>query len=915
MKDFKIIEIMELFDEGEVTTADQIDRPQKALDREMFEDANKRLNQADGGMLVQPNLDGSRPEYAPKKGHKEQKEKLLNWLNNNKDTFDFANSSSADVLKASKVNLGVGAVQKLLSEEGIKTKTAIAKTQDKPKYTKKVLEELREGLPRGISLEEGRPGKYYYRIMLKGGKAGKETYRNSMVANEANKQLIIDDFNRVSKEYYPGRLTDEEFKNLRLANKDMTTEEFAKFLDNQGKTTYLGDKWNKSSVSSVQNRLDIGKGTTGPQTVRTIEEAKKIAKTYPGGKFLLQSGASDSEILKFVSNKISQDKQALGGKKGFPVGNTKENKMWRNFYNSSLKADGRIKLLTAVPTDADGSINWKKKDASGVPAWKKAKFFDNKTGATYTWGGNYKPGDLAKQVDAAYGKGFFAKSVKVYDEQAAFNKQTFNGRALNEIFREGLLKKELEIKLNRSLTNSKADQKLLKNFYALRKPNFSFTEAHHVEGVGKNPFRMEVSYRAANRAQNDLLNRFNAGNITKEQYAEGMKRLSDTKGGIRYKTDGRFIGTTATPESIIKAAAQDTNIKPLEIQKLLASFSANPQCRVTFGRGNKDGGRIGYATGPADLSQCAISGKNRLEKVIKGGVKLGEKEGLLARQILKAGRSLGSAFTLSGLFGPAALAFTAAAEAGFVGYDMLTTGKTFKETIGDSLLNYALGEKTKIDPNKELFKRFSGLGYSDEQIGKFANVLNQTNTLNTILKQDLKVGNLKDQVKAFREQPKDQFMIADDEMLQTDAAIRAEQKLKDEQKNLENLLTDYRSQPPVGLNMEDTILGDMASGKFQETQQDLQAANIFADIEKEKTAANRLAGLEGAISEKARADRIAGLEQDYLNLLQERGPQLTPFAGGGIAGLSGGIDEGPQTVSMNPDSQGLRSLKKRVKNI
>ena len=40
---------MELFDEGEVTTADQIDRPQKALDREMFQDASERFNQADGG--------------------------------------------------------------------------------------------------------------------------------------------------------------------------------------------------------------------------------------------------------------------------------------------------------------------------------------------------------------------------------------------------------------------------------------------------------------------------------------------------------------------------------------------------------------------------------------------------------------------------------------------------------------------------------------------------------------------------------------------------------------------------------------------------------------------------------------------------------------------------------------------------
>ena len=358
-----------------------------------------------------------------------------------------------------------------------------------------------------------------------------------------------------------------------------------------------------------------------------------------------------------------------------------------------------------------------------------------------------------------------------------------------------------------------------------------------------------------------------------------------------------------------------TKIKPSEvegIEKLLASFSANPKCRASFSKG----GRIGYATGPASLSECAISGRNRLEKVIKGGVKLGNEEGILARQILKAGRSLGSAFTLSGLFGPAAIAFTAAAEAGFVGYDMLTTGKTFKETIGDSLFNYALGEKTKIDPQKELFKRFSGLGYNDEQLGNFANVLNQTNQLNTVLKQDIKVNNLKDQVKALREQPKDTFMSPDmspdDEMLQTDQAVRTEQALKDETLNLDNILKDYRSS-----GMEDTILGDMASGKFQETQQDLKAANIFADLEKARSVQDNFFGkfLQGDIGKRKLADKISGLEQDYSNLLQERGPELTPFAGGGIAGLSGGIDEGPQVESMNPDSQGLQGLIKRARNI
>ena len=63
----KIIELMDLFDEGEVTTADKIDRPQRALDREAYDDFMKRNPMAGGGMLVKPSADGSRPGYAEDK--------------------------------------------------------------------------------------------------------------------------------------------------------------------------------------------------------------------------------------------------------------------------------------------------------------------------------------------------------------------------------------------------------------------------------------------------------------------------------------------------------------------------------------------------------------------------------------------------------------------------------------------------------------------------------------------------------------------------------------------------------------------------------------------------------------------------------------------------------------------------------
>ena len=60
----KIIELMDLFDEGEVTTADKIDRPERALEKQAIDDFMKRNPMAGGGMLVQPSADGSRPGYA-----------------------------------------------------------------------------------------------------------------------------------------------------------------------------------------------------------------------------------------------------------------------------------------------------------------------------------------------------------------------------------------------------------------------------------------------------------------------------------------------------------------------------------------------------------------------------------------------------------------------------------------------------------------------------------------------------------------------------------------------------------------------------------------------------------------------------------------------------------------------------------
>jgi hypothetical protein len=58
---------MDLFDDEQITTADQINRPERAIEKQAIDDFVKRNPMAGGGMLVQPGFGGMRQGY---KGNK-----------------------------------------------------------------------------------------------------------------------------------------------------------------------------------------------------------------------------------------------------------------------------------------------------------------------------------------------------------------------------------------------------------------------------------------------------------------------------------------------------------------------------------------------------------------------------------------------------------------------------------------------------------------------------------------------------------------------------------------------------------------------------------------------------------------------------------------------------------------------------
>ena len=170
-----------------------------------------------------------------------------------------------------------------------------------------------------------------------------------------------------------------------------------------------------------------------------------------------------------------------------------------------------------------------------------------------------------------------------------------------------------------------------------------------------------------------------------------------------------------------------------------------------LGCGKSAGGRIMFGNG----TTCAIKGREVLEKGLKNGFKKSDVG--LAQKILGSGKFLKDAVSLRGLFGPAALAFTAAAEAGIVGYDMLSTGKSFKEAVGSSVFNSLLGDKTKIDEVEERDKRMVAEGMTPEQMGKIKYMESMMGDMQQGFDLDNQLNAIKENRKQIGNNPEDYF--------------------------------------------------------------------------------------------------------------------------------------------------------------
>ena len=986
-----IKQINDEFGEGTITTANEMPRPQSSLDREAFDDFNTRNPMAGGGMLVQPSADGSRPGYSGKE------------RGTGKWADQYAASTIAKKrLEAEKKGLVYDTKTKKFRKKKERgpnknpnpLKGKLIDTNPDQKFLdiaeKKYSKDF--GNKTGLALWEA-IGRNKRAGIKSGSITGEKTGVNLATSIPEGKisqgQLIELIKESTGKEFKRSIISDiRPGKKNYIQNKirELLNIKSSPFKSGKG-TFYYFDKPTPEQLEFIGNYIEA------PHLMdRTVRNMKLMEKNF--GKLLANSTKKDA--VDFFTNEMTIDK-------------VKE-----MFKKNGVKdiTDSKAALaLTRYAQSLQGKLF---KNVDGIPENSKVGDFIfqafNSLDKYHPWKqGSYqavlddinknmgkKAGNLSafktkfrEKMQVLYpGRGFDFNEV--FSITTSANRGSYPYAYFVDLTSNAMNQGALSTYQGKASIAEGKIQKELRNFRRTGNKKF-YNEAVRIADVFNNSTRkLFLSSEKVLQYQKDYGIKPNALKIevgSQRQVADKINFASDyfsNKNLQKWKNLGididahsgragyvKTFGGKGVPSNVITAGelfTEDTRLgKKTKVfdEDALKKFLKKNLALLGCPKGLQaaSGGRVEFSEG----STCPMKGKQRLEAILKKGAVPGSDDAMLATKILQAGRGLGSAFALRNILGPAAIGFTALAEAGLVGYDMLSEGKTFREAVGDSLFNYALGEKTKIDPQEELFKRFEGLGYDNQQMFRIKKALDAAHTLNTgvslgmdIVRQKKKVDELGKQY----EQDSQQIMMPDDEMMQSDQLFRAQKDLQNKFGKMAEFDQNLESVPVGDTEAPiDTLNKYIQSGQYAQGLELFSEADRLAEIERLENINNPFAGRlrEEEISNRLRELKLndpnvrryqemtggfpiyagfsnGGYGKDAAKYIKEietdhhkgyqyykrhggkksfrqymRESMSKYFAGGGIAGLSGGDPEGAMTRSMNPDSQGLSYLFNRVK--
>jgi hypothetical protein len=663
--DQKIIELMDLFDDEQVTTADKIDRPERALEKEAIDDFMDRNPMAGGGMLVQPGFGGVRQGYKASKGKgiqltkKEQKLLKENLSTEDFNKLDFDRTG----LQSGQKNYGVG-------------------RNDDRNLLRKVKNILNPGQDSvGVKILNN---KNYTDTVIKLTNQGKSPSEITNVLSKKNSKITrnvvssainaLIDRKQLNKKYYV------------MPSSGLIKGDFDKKL---------------KIVEKLVNKGDLGRADIGREAGVADNVVEKWIRANKGDDFyetnytyekgLLKKGNLQNQKDLFNLLESKKSITAAEVSKIFKINNAESKKLMADLVGTIYRMSGSPRANSlVVPYDDENRMREVLRKIRNAPDFED--IYQRRIGTLVREA--YPKGPKRNQAVKALGEYYkFSRALKEVAPELAlsldhvvpfqFLKEVEQGKnpmnlikvkpiptAIN-IFKSNFDAARIEI--NRALQINPTDKNALNKFKVLKE----LEQITPLEFGGVSTKGNVYDFKAKPIGQSNLI----------EDAIEGLRT---------YNRIGKFSKQVLTDEALQKkfiesgvVAKKDfgafKRIKPLskavedKVINTIVSYSKLKKCQISL---NADGGRIGFALS----DECIRDGLNETKKAAAAGDKKA------ARQLLKTAEVASRGKLLKNLLGPGAILGEAVFEGAIIGNKVLG-GKPLDQAWAESYLSY-------LDPRK-----------------------------------------------------------------------------------------------------------------------------------------------------------------------------------------------------------------------
>ena len=934
----KIIELMDLFD-GEVTTADKIDRPQRALDREAIDDFMKRNPMAGGGMLVQPSADGSRPGY--RQPPSETSQNFIKYVRS-LDKEVLATKTIDDLIKDSGINIKKDTASGQLNKNNPDLKYKKVESGVTNPETQKKITEI-AGAKKNKRIEtiqkvnnwtnnwfQNNAGKYdsYEKAKTQLIKDWKKESKNKIYSGSNFKLSLENGMPNIAaatnESTSATRVADNIFDitfPIQRSNKELIFQKgYANYrLQNPIFNKKINDYFDlvildKRGFNTQQELIKSGQLKEGYGLVRTeTGDFAKAGSKSMKGKGLLEALNIDREVLSFITTYMKQDGPFFTKTGG------------ENIYD-----------ILSKNVDPEKVKNYRNKININVDNWR-----DNLDAVVKLANKGLPP---TKQITSAQlvtqMKNESKKMAKLFNLKDLPPELKFFGYSQDHLLG---IREALELndpKIARQTLNTMVGTTRAQNTF------LGFKE------FGNERRKLITDFNAAPpKARGPIVQKLN--DLTKKFIPDQLEY------GVR--KDGSMKVKVLQPQKTLKSRREsyisEVRKLPMSVRKQFAKLGGG-NCGKGF---LNQGGRVGLQEGTPSLNKCFLKA---MDRVRKGGVDFTKAEALNFKNLTKSLRAVGASNIMKFGIIPEALF-----EGALIADKMASEGDSFAQGLRNSYLAIPF-QAMGLAKTYEEGRRDEILAAAPEsQRGKILDVMNLQDTLNKRNELVAQSQNLKSQIE-------DTDRISDGAFGYVGDSQDLQKKLFETRADLQDL---YRGDAgraermlttkPIDLNIRDQLTMDAYKSAVEKADVDRASNILFApgaglgvDTQIKKRMKDMKAlypQLKDANLSNERIDEILkeqnvfspftlgfGMQQmqpgigdtkynedvayqeirDLINQAVDEDIQSQQFqniadaggianlAGGGIAGLSGGVDQGPQRTSMNPDSQGLQGLMKRVRN-